>query len=119
MNVFEFGPYVAVVPFLSSIVFFFLDKEKSLLQRVSSSIHGWAALAILPASTQIAIQLPELRVGVGLPVILMLGGVSAISVFYSMATVKARWMYHLLHIPTLFTIALSIVASLFVLGDHH
>lgn len=119
MNVFEFGPYVAVIPFLSSIVFFLLSKEQRLLQRCLSSIHGWAALSILPLATLIGGHLANLRVGVGVPVILLLGGVSAVSVFYSMATLKRRWVYHLLHIPTVLTIALSFVLSLFVLADHH
>lgn len=119
MKVIEFWPYVAAVPFLSSFVFFFLAKEKILKQRAFASIHGWTALSILPSSTLIASQFPILKVSAGLPIALVLGGVSAVSVFYAIATVRRRWAYHLLHIPTLFVIATSIVASLFILTDHH
>jgi hypothetical protein len=101
------------------LVFYFLAKEKSLAQRAFASVHGWAALSIFPSSTLIASQYPNVKVGVGLPIILVLGSVSAVSVFYAIATVRRRWAYHLLHIPTLFVIAISVVASLFILADHH
>ena len=119
MNVFGFGPFIAVVPFLSSIVFFFLAKEKTFWQRCFASIHGWAALLIVPCSLLMATQYPEQRTSIGFPILLMLGCVSTVSVFYSIATVKGRWTYHLLHVPTVFTIGLSVVASLFILADHH
>lgn len=119
MNVFETGFYVAVFPFLSSPIFFFLGKERDWLRRTFSSLHGWAALGIFPVAALIAKQLPDLKVALGVPVILLLGGVSAVSVFYAIATVKGRWAYQLLHVPTVFTIYLSLVLSLFVLGNHH
>lgn len=119
MNFFEIWPYVAVFPFVSSVAFFFLAKDKNLMQRSFASIHGWAGLSILPFAVLITSQYPGLRAGVGLPGILILGGVSATSVFYSIATVKGRWIYHLFHIPTVLTVAMGFVASLFVLADHH
>ena len=119
MNIFEIWPYVAVIPFLSSIVFFFLAKEKDLVQRSCASIHGWEALLILPSSVYVASQYPNLRVSIGVPIILFLGAVSAVSVFYSFAILRGRWVYSLLHVPTVFIIYLSFVFSLFVLSDHH
>lgn len=119
MNFFEIWPYVAVFPFVSSIAFFFLAKDMSLVQRSFASIHGWAGLSILPFAVLIASQYPSLRVSVGLASILILGGVSAASVFYSIATVKVRWIYHLFHIPTVLSVATGFIASLFILADQH
>lgn len=89
------------------------------MRRLFASIHGWAALLILPFSAYTASQYPDLKVGVGVPGILILGGVAAVSIFYALAIVKARWAYHLLHIPTIFIIATGFVGSLFVLADAH
>ncbi|MGB5336705.1 MAG: hypothetical protein WBN07_13870 [Woeseiaceae bacterium] len=119
MSVLEIWPYVAVIPIISSVVFFFLAKEHSIWNRLYASAHGWAALAIYPFAVLMLTQHPGLRVAVGLPVILILGGVSSVSVFYSMATVRCRWVYHLMHAATLFIIALSVVFSLFILAEHH
>lgn len=119
MKFYDFWPYVAAIPFISSIVFFFLAKEKDSVRRSFASIHGWAALLVLPLSTFIASKYPSLRVGIGVPGILILGGVSSVSIFYAVATVRVRWLYHLLHIPTAFVIATGFVASLFILADVH
>ena len=119
MRIYDLWPYVAAISFISSIVFFFLAKEKDSVQRSFASVHGLAALLVLPFSAFIASQYPSMRVGVGLPGILILGGLSAVSIFYAVATVRVRWLYHLLHIPTVFVIATSFVGSLFILADAH
>lgn len=117
MKFYDLWPYVAVIPFVSSIVFFFLAKEKDPVRRAFASIHGWAALLVLPFSVFIASQYPGVRIALGVPGILILGGVSAVSIFYAVATVRVRWLYHLLHIPTAVVIATGFVASLFILAD--
>lgn len=119
MKFYNLWPYVAVFPFVSSVVFFFFAKQKDPVQRCFASIHGWAALLVLPFSVLVASQYPDLRVGVGVPGILILGGVSAVSIFYAIATVKIRWIYQLLHIPTIFIIATGFVTSLLVLAEAH
>jgi hypothetical protein len=119
MKFYDLWPYVAVFPFISSIVFFVAAKEMDPVRRLFASIHGWAALLVLPFSAHIASQYPSLKVGVGLPGILVLGGVAAVSIFYAVAMVRVRWTYHLLHIPTVLVIATSFVGSLFVLADAH
>ena len=116
MNLFGSWPYVAVIPFVSSIVFFALAKDEPLLRRCFASIHGWAALSIIPFSALMATHYPDLGTSIGSLFILLPGCLSAVSVFYCIATVKARWAYHLLHIPTVFTIALSGVASVLMLA---
>lgn len=119
MNFYNLWPYLAVFPFISSIVFFVLAKELDLVGRLFASIHGWAALLVLPFSAYIASQYPGLRVGVGVPGTLILGGVAAVSIFYAIAMVGTRWTYHLLHIPTALVVATGFVGSLFVLADAH
>ena len=119
MKFYDLWPYVAVFPFVSSIVFFVLAKQKDSMQRFFASIHGWAALLVLPFSVFIASQHPDLRVGLGVPGILILGGISAVSIFYALATVKVRWIYHLLHIPTISIVATGFVTSLLILAEGH
>mgnify|MGYP000040043030 FL=1 len=119
MKFYNLWPYFAVFPFVSSIVFFVFAKQKDPVQRCFASIHGWAALLVLSFSVLVASQYPDLRVGVGVPGILILGGVSAVSIFYAIATVKIRWIYQMLHIPTIFIIATGFVTSLLILAEAH
>ena len=119
MNIYDLLPYVAAFPFVSSVVFFVLAKEMDLVRRAFASIHGWAPLLILPFSVYISSQHPDLRASVGVAGFLIIGGLAAVSIFYAVATVKARWVYHLLHVPTVFAIAIYSVLSLFSLADAH
>ena len=119
MSANEIWPYAAVIAFVSSVVFFFLAKEHAIWSRLFASAHGWAALAIYPLAVLMLTQHPGLRVAVGLPVILIFGGASSVSVFYSIATVRCRLVYHLMHAATLFIIALSVMFSLFILAEHN
>ena len=119
MNFYDLWPYVAVFPFISSMVFFVLASELDLVRRLFASIHGWAALSLLPFSAYTASQHPSLKVVVGVPGILIFGGMAAVSIFYAVATVRTQWKYHLLHVPTVFVIATGFVASLFILADAH
>ena len=119
MKINDLLPYIAVFPFVSSIVFFALTREMDPVRRSFASIHGWAALLILPFSVYISSQHPGLRTSIGAVGFLAIGGVAAVSVFYAVAVTRARWIYHLLHIPTVFVIAISCIYSLFVLADAH
>ena len=119
MNINDLWPYVAVFPFISSVVFFVLAKEMDLARRSFASIHGWAALLILPFAVYVSSQHPGLRESIGVLGFLIIGGVAAVSIFYAVAMVRARWVYHLLHIPTVFVIGISSIYSLFVLAEAH
>ena len=119
MTLYDLWIYIAVFPFVSSIVFYILAEEMDSMRRLLASIHGWAALLVLPYSAYIASQYPSLKLGIGISGILALGGLAAVSIFYAVAMVKARWVYHLLHIPTVLVLATAFVGSLFILADAH
>jgi len=112
------GWLAVIVPLSSTIVFFLLGKELPLARRLFAAIHGVAALAILPTAFFVAAFLPNAGEIVSLAVLLLVGGIAATSVFYSIASVRTQWFYHLLHIPTLAVIAGGFVLSMFLLAGH-
>lgn len=118
MELSPLGWLAVIVPLTSTIVFFLLGKELPLVRRLFAAIHGVAALAILPVAFLVEAFLPDASDIVGLAALLLVGGIAATSVFYSIASVRAQWFYHLLHVPTLAVIAGGFVLAMFLLGGH-
>lgn len=81
-----------------------------------AAAHGVAAVAILPVTLLAAGAFPDISETGGIVVMGLVGGIAGTSIFYSIVTVKARWFYHLLHVPTLAVIAGSFVLSLFLVS---
>lgn len=110
------GWLAIVLPLLSSIAFFVLGKDLALARRLFASVHGLAAVAILPVIIVIMAGIPELSEIGGTVIMLLLGGAAGTSIFYSLAVVRTRWFFHLLHVPTVAVIAASFVFALFLLS---
>lgn len=116
MELSPLGWLAVIVPLSSTIAFFLLGKELPLARRLFAAIHGVAALSILPVAFLVAAFLPNASEIFSQAVLLLVGGVAATSVFYSIASVRTHWFYHLLHIPTLAVIAGGFVFAMFLLG---
>lgn len=119
MRVVELSPLgwlAVIVPLASTIVFFGLGKELPTARRIFAAIHGVTAVALLPIAFLVAAIFPNISENGGLVVMVLVGGIAATSVFYSIAAVKTRWFYHLLHIPTLAVIAGGFVLAMFLLA---
>lgn len=112
------GWLAVAVPLASTIVFFVLAKDLPLARRFFAAIHGVAAVAILPVAFLVVAVFPEIGEAGSLAVLVLVGGVAATSIFYSIATVSTRWFYHLLHVPTVAVIAGGFVLAMFLLAGH-
>ncbi len=112
------GWILAAIAPCVSIVYFVLGKDLILPRRLLVSIHGLAAVAMFPFALAVATLYPESGAPFGFAGLFLLGGLSSVSIFFSIAELSVQWSYHLLHIPTVFVIALSFVISLFALGGH-
>lgn len=110
------GWLAIVLPLSSTIVFFVLGKDLALARRLFASVHGLGAVAILPLIVIITARMPDISETGGTIIMLLLGGVAGTSIFYSLAVVRTRWFFHLLHVPTVAVIAASFVFALFLLS---
>lgn len=121
MRIVELSPlgWLAVsFPLASSIVFFVLGKDLSLAKRLFASVHGIAALAILPLTLLIAATFADFGETGGTIIMLIVGGIAGTSIFYAITAVRPQWYFHLLHVPTLAVIAGSFVFVRFLLYGH-
>lgn len=118
MEISSLGWLAIIVALANTVVFFVLGKELPLARRVFASIHGIAALAILPSVLAVAAVFPQITEAGGTLVSLLVGGVAGVSIFYAIAAVRCRWFYHLLHVPTMAVIAGGFVLTAFLLAGH-
>ncbi len=109
--------FVAVAPCVS-IFHFILGKDLILSRRLFASIHGLAAVAMLPLAQSVAALYPGSSATFGIVGLFVIGGISSSSIFFSMAELKIQWRYHVLHIPTVIVISVVFIMSLFALGGH-
>ena len=116
MELSPLGWLALLLPLASSVIFFVLGKNLPIAKRAFASAHGVFAVAILPATIYSTAVFPNISEIGGIIVMFLVGGIAGTSIFYSIASVKARWFYHLLHVPTLAVIAGGFVLSLFLVS---
>lgn len=110
------GWLTVVVPLASTIVFLVLGKDLSLWRRIFASVHGIAAVSILPLTFVVVKAFPDITEIAGTIFMLLIGGIAGTSIFYAIAVVRTRWFYHLLHVPTIAVIAGGFVLTAFLLS---
>lgn len=121
MRIVDLSPlgWLAVsLPVASSVAFFILGKGLPLSRRIFASIHGVAALAILPLCFFAMATFPGFSENSGIVLMLVVGGIAATSIFYAISVVRTQWYVHLLHVPTLAVIAGGFVFARFLLYGH-
>lgn len=116
MELSPLGWLAVLLPLASTVIFFVLGKGLPMAKRLFASAHGAFAVAILPATIYSTAVIPDISEIGGAIIMLLVGGIAGTSIFYSIATVRTRWFYHLLHVPTLAVIAGGFVLSLFLLS---
>ena len=116
MELSPLGWLAFLLPLASSVIFFALGKDLPVARRIFASAHGVFAVAILPATIYSTALFPDISEISGMIVMFLVGGIAGTSIFYSIASVRARWFYYLLHVPTLAVIAGGFVLSLFLLS---
>lgn len=110
------GWLALIVPLATSVVFFLLGKDLPAARRVFASVHGVVAIAILPVTMFAVAMLPNIGETGGTIIMLAVGAIAGTSVFYAIASVKTRWYFHLLHVPTFAVIAGGFVYAAFFLS---
>lgn len=121
MRIVDLSPlgWLAVsIPLASSIAFFILGKGLPVSRRIFASIHGVAALAILPLSIFAMATFQDIGETSGTVLMLVVGGIAGTSIFYAISVVRTQWYVHLLHVPTLAVIAGGFVFARFLLYGH-
>ena len=118
MELSPLGWLAIIFPVASTIVFFVLGKSLSPSRRFFASIHGVTGLAILPATMFATTLFAGIGETGGMIIMLMVGAVAATSAFYAIATVRTRWYFQLLHVPTFAVIAGGFVYTAFFLAGH-
>lgn len=112
------GWLAVIFPAASSIVFFILGADLPVSRRIFASIHGVAALAILPLTFFAMAAFPGISETSGTVLMLVVGGIAGTSIFYAISVVRTQWYVHLLHVPTLAVIAGGFVFARFLLYGH-
>lgn len=118
MELSPLGWLAVCFPLASSIIFFVLGKELPVSRRIFASMHGVAALAILPVTIVFVAMFPDIGETGGTVLMLVVGGIAGTSIFYSISVVRTQWYVHLLHVPTLAVIAGGFVFARFLLYGH-
>ncbi len=119
MDINAYGKFLIATAGLATIAYFLCLSALSAGRRLLASVHGWAALAILPVAGFFGPGMLELPAGVAVTATIAAGAVASTSLFYALAmTPKRFWYLHLLLVPVALTIAVSFVLAMFLLGGH-
>ena len=99
----------------SSGYFFYLGRRLSLPRRVVAASHGLIATVSLPLVIALRVWNPRSDPELLVAFMFLLATLSIASIIYSIVAVRDDWRAHVLHLPTLIVLIVSLTVAAFAL----